>query len=173
MPKLNIPGSGHAGPAAVAGWQWLPVPTATHRARLQTTVNIINTRVKGYAQCNAAFRKLPGGRTFTQVWTDPAVWLSYDPGSAAGRFGATLGNEVTLSQYAFRMGHWTLVATIIHELAHVDGADGVSHDAEATLQQCLMGAHHDAAIIGQILAAPRPSMLAGGPSESGSTTTYT
>jgi hypothetical protein len=84
------------------------------------------------------------------------VWISYDPGSASGRFGATLGNEVTLSQYAFRMGSWTLVATLIHELAHVNGADGVSHDAEATLQKCLMGAHHDPAILGQIRSAPMP-----------------
>jgi len=134
MPQLNVPGSGHVGPAAVAGWQWLPIPTVSYRTRIQAAVNLINSRIKAYGPCNSAFRSLPGGRSFAQVWSDPAVWTSYDPGGAAGRFGATLGNEVTVSQYTCRMGHWTLVATIIHEMAHVDGADGVSHDAEATLQ---------------------------------------
>lgn len=90
-----------------------------------------------------------------QVWTDPTVWLSYDPGSAAGRFGATLGKEVTLSHYACRIGSWTLVATLIHELAHVNGANGVTHDAEATLQKCLMGQHHDPTIMGQIRSASK------------------
>lgn len=159
MPKLNLPGSGHAGPAAVAGWQWLPISAASYQNRLQHAVNIISSRVKAYGPCNAAFKALPGGRTFAQVWADPAVWISYDPGGAAGRFGATLGNEVTLSQYTFRMGQWTLVATLIHELAHVNGADGVSHDAEATLQKCLMGAHHDPSILGQIRSAPKPGEI--------------
>ena len=160
MPQLNVPGSGHVGPAAVAGWQWLPIPTVSYRTRIQAAVNLINSRIKAYGPCNSAFRSLPGGRSFAQVWSDPAVWISYDPGGAAGRFGATLGNEVTVSQYTCRMGHWTLVATIIHAMAHVDGADGVSHDAEATLQKCLMGAHHDPGILGQIQAAPKPGAVA-------------
>jgi hypothetical protein len=74
-------------------------------------------------------------------------------GAAGGRFGATLGKEVTLSQYTCRMGPWTLVATMIHELAHVNGANGLTHDAEATLQKCLMGQHHDPTIMGQLLSA--------------------
>ncbi len=160
MPKLNLPGSGHAGPAAIAGWQWLPIASATFQTHIQTAVNVINSRIKGYGPCAAAFKALPGGRTFARVWADPAIWISYDPGATTGRFGATLGNEVTLSQYPFRMGHWTLVATIIHELAHVNGADGVTHAAEATLPKCLMGAHHDPTIVGQIRAAPRPGALA-------------
>jgi hypothetical protein len=47
------------------------------------------------------------------------------------------------------------VATLIHELAHVNGANGITHDAEATLQKCLMGQHHDPTILGQLRLAPK------------------
>jgi len=159
MPQLNLPGSGHVAPTALSGWQWLPISVASYQNRIQHAVNIINSRIQGYAPCNAAFRLLPGGRSFAQVWADPTVWISTDPGGAGGRFGATLGKEVTLSQYACRMGEWTLVATLIHELAHVNGANGLSHAAEATLQKCLMGAHHDPTIMGAIRAAPKPTRV--------------
>ena len=160
MPQINSPTSGHTGPAAVAGFQWLPYGNTTYLARLQHAVAVINTRVNGDRPCDAAFRALPGGRSFAQVWADPSVWISYDPGSASGRYGATLGNEVTISQYCCRMGMWTIVATLIHELAHVNGAAGTNHAAEQTLQACLMKAHHDPTIIGQLQTAPRDPVLA-------------
>ena len=118
-------------------------------------MHIITSKIQGNPPCNAAFRALPGGRSFTQVWADPDVWISYDPGAVGGRFGATLGKEIALSRYTCRMGQWTLVATLIHELAHVNGANGVTHDAEAALQKCLMGQHHDPTILGQIRLAPK------------------
>ena len=51
-----------------------------------------------------------------------------------------------------------MVATLIHELAHVNGAGG-GHDAEGTLQKCLMRAHHHPHIMGQILQQPRDTHL--------------
>jgi hypothetical protein len=79
MPRINTPASGHAGPAPVAGVQWLPFTNHTYLLRLQHAVGIIDARVKGYAPCNAAFSALPGGRTFAQVWADPNVWISSTP----------------------------------------------------------------------------------------------
>jgi hypothetical protein len=77
-----------------------------------------------------------------------------------------MGNDVAITQYTCRMGVWTIVATLIHELAHVNGADAIGHSAEQTLTTCLMRAHHDPAINGMlrdgrakaalIAAAPRP-----------------
>jgi hypothetical protein len=159
MPRINLSASGHAGPAAVAGFQWLPYANATYLGRLQHAVAVINTRVNGYRPGDAAFRALPGGRSFAQVSADPAIWLSYDPSGTAQNFGATLGNDVTITQYSCRMGTWTIIATLIHELAHVNGASGATHDAEQTLQSCLMKAHHDPAIMGQLRNAPRNSAL--------------
>jgi hypothetical protein len=71
-------------------------------------MHIITSRIQGSPPCNDAFRALPGGRSFTQVWADPGVWISYDPGAVGGRFGATLRKEIALSQYTCRMGQWTL-----------------------------------------------------------------
>jgi hypothetical protein len=159
MPQLNIPGAGHAGPAAVAGWQWLPFANAMYRDSVRRAIRIINTRVNGHRPCDVAFQALPGGRTFADVWADPSIWISYDPGIQANRFGATLGTEITLTQYSCRMGHWTIVATLIHELAHVNGADGASHDAEGVLMHCLMQGHHNPAIMGQLRDTPRDPVL--------------
>ena len=52
-----------------------------------------------------------------------------------------------------------LVATLIHELAHVNGASGVDHAAEQTLTSCLMQAHHDPNIIGQLEDSRSRSLL--------------
>jgi hypothetical protein len=159
MPKINKPRSGHTGPSPVAGWEWLPFADATYLKRVERAVQIIDLRIKGHKPCDSAFKALPGGRSFADIWSDSSIWISYDSGGAAGRFGATLGKEITVSQYSCRMGHWTLVATLIHELAHVNGADGVSHDAEATLQSCMMSAHHNPAIIGQLISTPADPVL--------------
>jgi uncharacterized cupin superfamily protein len=149
MPSINIPALAHVAPTAMAGWQWLPFTDATYLRSLQAAIAIINTQIKGVASCDAAFRALPGGRTTAQVWADPAVWISYDPDNSALRFAATQGNEITLSQYTCKMGSWTIVATLIHELAHVNGASSITHDAENTLQHCIMRKHHNPAILGQ------------------------
>jgi len=79
MPLINTVQSHHAGPHAVAGWQWLPFPQNDLHA-VNRAIHIINARIKGSNTCAAAFRALPRGRSFAQVWGDPAVWISYDPG---------------------------------------------------------------------------------------------
>jgi hypothetical protein len=57
------------------------------------------------------------------------------------------------------MGVWTIIATMIHELAHVNGADGVGHGAEQTLTSCLMQAHHNPLLNGQLQDSRRKSEL--------------
>jgi hypothetical protein len=151
--QIFTPTSRHAAPSPVAGWQWQPFGNATYLARLRAAVAVIDARVKKYAPCNAAFSSLPGGRTFADVWADPSVWICYDPGAQTNRYGATLANDVTLSQYTCRMGQWTIAATLIHELAHVNGASGHDAAAEKTLVPCLMGHLYDPHIIGRIDSA--------------------
>jgi hypothetical protein len=91
--------------------------------------------------------------------TDPNVWVSFDPDGRATSFGGTLGKEITLSAYACRMGHWTLVATVVHELAHVGGVHGPNNAAEATLKACLMRAHYNPYIIGSLSSSERSNTL--------------
>jgi hypothetical protein len=141
MPSINTTGSGHAAPAAIAGWQWLPYSNVGWLSTLRKAIHIIDTRIKGNQPCNAAFSALPSGRTFAHVWADPTIWISFDP-DRTGRYGATNrvgGKEITITEYALAMGVWTVAATLIHELAHTNGApSGNSHAAEATLGKCLL-----------------------------------
>jgi hypothetical protein len=151
MPKINTTKSGHAGPAATSGWQWLPYSNETHLNTLKRAITIINNKIKGDKPCNQAFRALPGRRTFAQVWTDPSVWLSFDPRRTNQLYGATLGKEITITEYSLAMGRWTVAATLVHELAHVNGASGTDTKAEDTLKKCLLKGLHDPNIIGKIV----------------------
>lgn len=159
MPSINTPGSGHAGPAATTGWQWLPYANAGWLSTLRRAIQIIDSRIKGSKPCNAAFQALPSGKTFAQVWSDPTIWISYDPDQSGRKYGVTNrvgGREISITQYALRMGAWTTAATLIHELAHANGAPGgASHAAEATLSACLLNALEDKTILGSIQRAAR------------------
>ena len=159
MPSINTPGSGHMGPAASAGWQWLPYANAGWLATLRSAIHIIDTRIKGNKPCDSAFRSLPSGKTFAQVWSDPTIWISYDPDRSGRKFGVTErvgGREISITEFALRMGAWTTAATLIHELAHTNGAPGRrSHAAEAALSTCLLRALEDKRILGAIQRASR------------------
>jgi hypothetical protein len=158
MPSINIPGSGHTGPAMTAGWQWLPYTNAGWLTTLRRAIHIIDSRIKGNQPCNAAFRALPSGRTFAQVWADPTIWISFDP-DRTGKYGVTDrvgGKEISITEYSLMMGAWTVAATLIHELAHVNGAPGgASHAAEATLSRCLLHKLEDKTILGKLERARR------------------
>ena len=159
MPKVNKVGSGHVAPVPNSGWQWLTFENVRELKTLNDAIFIIGHRIKGYKPCEEAFKSLPGGKTFKEIWTDPGVWISRDPQDVAGTYGATLGSDITISRYALRMGRWTAAATLVHELAHVDGADGVSADAENTLLSCLLVGLRDPTIIGA-LQVSSPARLA-------------
>ncbi len=150
MVSINIPSAGHTGPAANSGWQWLPYTDADFLATLHRAMHVIDSKIKGYQPCNAAFQTLPRGRSFAQVWNDPTVWISFDPKNDGHNYGATLGQEVTITRFSLRMGLWTTAATLVHELAHVNGADGFSHAAEGTLRSCLLQGLEDPTIVGSI-----------------------
>jgi len=164
MPRVNTPDTGHAGPAANGGWQWLPYTDNVLLHTLRVAMRIIDTRIKGNRPCDQAFRALPGGRTFAQVWADPGVWVSYDPKNNGLNYGVTNfvgGKEISITRFALRMGHWTTAATLIHELGHVNGAPGGrSHAAEGTLRHCLLPGLEDPNILGTIQRVARGSRLA-------------
>jgi hypothetical protein len=156
MPNINTPASGHIGPSPLpGGHKYLSYTDAHFLATLQRAIKIISDRITGYAPCNHAFRMLPGGKSFADVWADPNVWLNFDPSRRGGDFGATRGNDITITGFSLAMGHWTVAATLVHEMAHVNGASGTTHDAEGTLRKCLLAGLEDPSIIGQITRASR------------------
>jgi hypothetical protein len=154
MPSINLPLSRHAAPAAAFGWQWLPYTDATLLHILRDAILVIDRKITGFKPCDDAFTALPSGRTFAQVWADPSIWISYDPDRSGRKYGVTdrvNGREISITQYALRMGMWTTAATLVHELAHTNGAPGGrSHAAEGTLRTCLMKSLEDPAILGAI-----------------------
>lgn len=119
---------------------WVAVPNAR-----RDTVRWARTRAKSIAasmpSANTYFRSLPGGRSLTALLNDRSIWINYDP--SAVEFGAQSiahPNEISIGPSAFRIGRWTVLATLIHELAHVDGAPGgVDQHAERALLHTGLG----------------------------------
>lgn len=74
---------------------------------------------------NRFFRSLSGGRSLTSMIHDSSLWLNYD--ASIGYYGYTYANsDIWIGPLPFRWGKWTVCATIIHELAHINGAPGGS-----------------------------------------------
>ena len=114
MVQINTPGTGHVGPTALpGGHQYLPYTNAAFLTTLKGAMATINTRIKGNAPCDNAFRALPGGRTFAQIWADNSIWINFDPVRVAGDYGASRGKEITLTAYTLAMGKWTVAATLM------------------------------------------------------------
>jgi len=90
---------------------------------------------------NTYFRGLPNRRSLTDLLNDGGIWINYDPVTVG--FGATNfvgGNEIAIGDIAFRLGQWSVLATLIHELAHVNGAPGGSDKlAEGAVLACGLG----------------------------------
>ena len=146
MATIHVPGDAHATP--VGRHQWLPYSDARKKKVVEDALFILKHNIKGSRPCNRCFEALSGGRSFDDVLGDAGVFISFDPANRQGDFGATIGSDVTITDFSIRMGRWTVAATLVHELAHVNGAPGDTHDAENTLTCCGLGALHDPNIIG-------------------------
>lgn len=111
-----------------------------HLPMVRRALEIIQTRIRGRYRCDEIFQALPNGNSFVTLFDDPNIWINYDPANNGRDWGwtmpGTFPRDIVITQYALRMGRWSTVATIIHELAHLNGADGTSHAAEETLRYC-------------------------------------
>jgi hypothetical protein len=99
---------------------------------------------------NAYFVSLARGRSLTSLLNDSAIWINFDPTLASD--GQTFhNNDLWVGPGPFRIGRWTVLATIIHELAHIAGAGGAAtglvcttlspacHAAERAVLACGLG----------------------------------
>ena len=138
MPTIHRPGDGHATPAALAdGTKWDPYDNAGILDTLNRALFILKHNIKGMRPCNDCFKRLPGGRTFQEVFDDATIFISFDPsGPNSGVTDAVGGKEITVSASEFRVGRWSVAATLVHEFAHTNGASGATMDAENTLNCC-------------------------------------
>jgi hypothetical protein len=99
---------------------------------------------------NMYYASLPRGRTLTSLIHDKSIWINYDPGT--GDDGYTFHNsDLWLGPKPFRIGRWSVLASILHELAHIGGAGGGAtglsctafsascHAAERAVLECGLG----------------------------------
>jgi hypothetical protein len=138
MPRINEPASGHGRITSPAGNRYWEYSNKSSLAILKQAIFIIQSNVKGMRTCNDSFKNLPNGRSFDDVWADNSVWINYEDRTDRDWYGITLGggHEISISESAFKKGRWWVAGTLVHELAHVNGAPGDTGAADATLIPC-------------------------------------
>ncbi len=149
MVKINIPGSGHGNMTSPLGNRHWEYTNAKSLKMLREALFILKTNVKGMKPCNKCFKALPGGKTFDEVLADDTVWINYEPRTDRGWYGITIsvgGKDVSISQSAFKKGKWWVAGTLVHELAHVNGASASTGDADNTLLCCGLKNMYEGAI---------------------------
>jgi hypothetical protein len=117
--------------------------------RHQWVTNWARARAKLIAvnlpSANDYFRSLPRGRSLTQILADRTIWISFAPDIDA--MGGTDPNglkEIGIAPIAYQWGRWTVLGTLVHELAHTNGAPGgASRAAEEALIHCGLGKHSE------------------------------
>jgi hypothetical protein len=95
---------------------------------------------------------------------DPGIWVSLNSNPATDIFGMTHKKEISILIRLFSLGSLVRViaATLVHELAHVNGAPGGWTDskaAESTLPPCGFEDQYNPAIVGSI-RRPKQIILA-------------
>ncbi|MDA1015771.1 MAG: hypothetical protein O3A00_15120 [Planctomycetota bacterium] len=97
---------------------------------------------KNMPSADVYFRALPNGHSLTTLLADRSIWINYGPSlTVLGETNFAGGKEIAIAPSSYRIGRWTVLATLIHELAHVDGVRGsVSpRAAEDALLACGLG----------------------------------
>ena len=137
MPTIHLAGDGHVTPIPDPdGTKWDPYTDKNVLDTLKRALFILKHNIRGMRPCNDCFKKLPGGRSFQDVFDDATVFISFDPSGPDSGATDDNGKDITISASEFKVGRWSVAATLVHELAHVNGAAGDNMDAENTLNCC-------------------------------------
>ena len=94
------------------------------------------------ATANPYFRGLPGGLSLSELLADRSIWINFHPTLAVfGQTNFAGGKEMAISVTSYRIGKWTVLATLVHELAHVNGVRGATmpQAAERAVLACGLG----------------------------------
>jgi hypothetical protein len=163
MPHINRPSLKHETNFRTKdGDKWLPF---TDDAQIQQMIDafmVINSKVIWdktiLKSCNRAFANLPGRRDFATVWRDPGIYVSFNPNPDPALSGITWKKDITLSSWLFKNPNAArlIAGTLVHELAHVNGAPGgmESKAAEATLPPCGFDDLFNPALVGMRVWRP-------------------
>ncbi len=139
MPVMQINIGDHVSPES--GFVAFPVSKRNTMRWARTKAISI---AKNNPRANVYFRSITtGSRSLSQIVADNSLWINYNPsltdfGETAGASG--FSKECAIGPSAFRKGRWMVLATLIHELAHCNGAAGGSATtAEDALPHCGLG----------------------------------
>ncbi len=114
----------------------------TKYSMLKWTRRKLFKMVKNNPACDVYFRTLSGGKSLTNLINDSGIWVNHAPSVAplTGEIHVPT-REIGLSDIPFNKGRWVLLGTIIHELAHANGAPitGGDTSAEDALYPCGLG----------------------------------
>jgi len=134
MIQINI--ADHVSPHT--GWVFVP---ERWRDQLRWARSNAFRITREIPSANRYFKTLPNGRTLTDLLNDSTIWINHDPTSSD--WGATSiphPTEMSIDSLSFRWGRWSVLATLVHELAHVNGAPGGNDkSAEEAVLHCGMG----------------------------------
>jgi len=120
--------------------QYVPIPLLLRAdaqwARAQAKA-IANTK----PGANAYFRSLPKRRTLSALLADGSIWVNYFTNPIVEGQTYTMGgfSEIGITYSAFHLGRIHVLGTLIHELAHVNGAGDGTTLAEDALVHCGLG----------------------------------
>ena len=133
--QINI--GDHASPTA----GYVPVPI-----RLRRSTKWARTHAKRIARtmpsADRYFQTLSLGRSLTDMLNDNTIWINYGPRlTIEGETNFAGGNEIAIGPPSYRVGRWTVLATLLHELAHVNGVRGAVSplSPENALLHCGLG----------------------------------
>jgi hypothetical protein len=117
---------------------------------MSEAIAFLSNKVKVHKPCNDCFRRLPGKRSFQELWDDPDVWIHYNGASTSLGFHRPGTKDIAVCFKSFmsppgqpgKPNSMQVAATIVHELAHVNGAEGDpakrDNSAENSLRFCLL-----------------------------------
>ncbi|MEO8278906.1 MAG: hypothetical protein ABI564_04385 [Ideonella sp.] len=123
--------------------RYVTVP-ASRRSVLHWARSQAKAIAKGNPKANKYFKGLSGGRTLTQLTNDSSIWINYYPGLTLFGEAEIGGKELALGPNSFSKGKWVVLGTLIHELAHINGAPtGNDTQAEEALYHCGLGTEEE------------------------------
>ena len=162
MATLNLAPTGHGSKTEVYAdgssidFNVFPavVPGFDKIGQAMSILDNLAAREPPQGQCNAYFRSLGTGDTFSGLWRNPAVFVNHSPSVAVGFYAACHSNnrDLTLTGWCIStQNRWMIAATLCHELAHAAGAPGgASHAAELAAKRCYFGDQYDSTILGSV-----------------------
>lgn len=111
MPNIHLPSSEYNAPSKLQDWQWLPYSNKAMLDVVKRAIMIIDKQIKGNRPCEAAFKTLTGGKSFTDIQNSSNVWISYDPDRSGNKFGVAFNKQhISITAYTLAMGQWMTAA---------------------------------------------------------------